>query len=136
MMFSPKIGEKVRIECKNVNLGFVAWRPDTSTFQGTVVEKFHWCTSDEFCMTTGLVRFPIRTIRMSSIVSIEDATGKKTSINSPQSIPTNKEWQVKGSKGNTYIVSRNGNVWSCTCVHSQFRRSDCKHIKEKKDEMK
>lgn len=129
----PEIGKHIKVVCRNHNLGFVVWRPETSEYTGTVIEKFWWTGPDEFCMTTGLVNFPIRTIKMDDVSELVDSKGKKTIL--PKTVPApinpkKTEWIVSGSKGNKYVVSRNGNVWSCTCVHGQFRKSACKHIKE------
>jgi hypothetical protein len=55
-----------------------------------------------------------------------------------KSNPTeSKSWMVEGSRpGVKYTVLFNGKAWSCTCPASQFRRhSDCKHIKNKKEEV-
>jgi len=38
-----------------------------------------------------------------------------------------KTIEVKGSKGNTYKVSQQGDKWKCTCSGFQFRQK-CKHI--------
>ena len=38
-----------------------------------------------------------------------------------------KTIEVKGSKGKTYKVSRQGDKWTCTCSGFQFRQK-CKHI--------
>ena len=38
-----------------------------------------------------------------------------------------KSIQVKGSKGNTYTVTKQGDKWKCTCSGFQFR-GKCKHI--------
>ena len=35
--------------------------------------------------------------------------------------------EVKGSKGNTYKVTKQGNKWKCECSGFQFR-GKCKHI--------
>jgi hypothetical protein len=38
-----------------------------------------------------------------------------------------KSIQVKGSKGNTYTVTKQGDKWKCQCSGFQFR-GKCKHI--------
>lgn len=42
-----------------------------------------------------------------------------------------KEYNVVGSKGNSYKVVNDNGHWSCTCpAHGFGRGKDCKHIKE------
>jgi SWIM zinc finger len=42
--------------------------------------------------------------------------------------PAVKTWTVSGSKGNTYTVTLEENVYNCTCSGFQFRGT-CRHIK-------
>jgi hypothetical protein len=39
-----------------------------------------------------------------------------------------KTWTIQGSKGDTYIVTLEENVYNCTCSGFKFR-GDCRHIK-------
>lgn len=50
-----------------------------------------------------------------------------------KNVPNDKVWEVKGSKGSTYTVSRKSGAWSCTCAGFKWRR-DCKHMEAKKQE--
>lgn len=43
--------------------------------------------------------------------------------------PTDKTWEVKGSKGDVYTVSQLGALWTCTCSGYKFR-GKCKHVDE------
>ena len=38
-------------------------------------------------------------------------------------------WKVDGSKGNSYIVQKIDNLYTCTCSGFKFR-GDCKHVKQ------
>lgn len=50
---------------------------------------------------------------------------------------TEKVYRVAGSKGNTYRVKQKGDVWTCDCPASSFRRwEECKHIKQIKTKTK
>ena len=40
-----------------------------------------------------------------------------------------ESWQVKGSKGDTYTVSREDGRFSCTCAGHKFR-GYCKHVEQ------
>lgn len=61
----------------------------------------------------------IRMIYESWIDSVDDK---------PYTIPT--RWEFTGSKGNKYVVSRNGSMFKCTCPAYKYRKGDCKHIKK------
>jgi len=42
-----------------------------------------------------------------------------------------KEYEVKGSKGNSYKVINDDGIWTCSCpAHGFGRGKDCKHITE------
>jgi hypothetical protein len=43
--------------------------------------------------------------------------------------PRGETWEVEGSKGNRYIVSRDSGRWSCTCPGHGFR-GRCRHVDE------
>jgi hypothetical protein len=40
-----------------------------------------------------------------------------------------QRWEVKGSKGDTYIVEKIDNVFKCSCTGFKYR-GECKHTKE------
>ena len=41
----------------------------------------------------------------------------------------NPTWTIEGSKGDKYIVEKDGSVYNCTCSGFKFR-GECRHIKE------
>jgi hypothetical protein len=43
--------------------------------------------------------------------------------------PRGETWEVLGSKGNRYTVSRDAGRWSCTCAGHGFR-GRCRHVHE------
>jgi len=51
------------------------------------------------------------------------------SIGIEEEKPQGQTWQVKGSKGDEYIVSLDAGRWACTCSGFQFR-SRCRHLDE------
>ena len=44
-----------------------------------------------------------------------------------------RTWEVRGSKGDEYIVKNQSDQWTCTCPGFGWRRK-CKHIEGKKHE--
>ncbi len=124
----PKVGETVTVTVKQDNRMFLVWRPETVTYAGTVVPSFPWLDPDEFCMSTGLLQYPVRTLRLSNVSKIVLATGKELEIAKQIPALTN-QWTIKGSAGAVYFVSRIGNTWTCTCIAGQHAKL-CKHVKE------
>ena len=55
--------------------------------------------------------------------------------NPNQKEPTADRWEVKGSKGDTYLVEYKGAQWKCDCLGFGWRRS-CKHIDTIKNNLK
>ena len=50
--------------------------------------------------------------------------------------PQPQSWTVSGSKpGSKYTVTFNGSIWLCDCPASQFRRGECKHVKNQREEV-
>lgn len=48
----------------------------------------------------------------------------------PALVSTAYRWEVKGSKGDTYVVERVGSTLTCTCSGFKFR-SKCRHTEAK-----
>lgn len=96
-------------------------QPDFIEYTGKVVKPYKWVTGGQFCIT-GDEKFPIRTISSDSVVDLKIVKGSATEVDDAVKI-----FKVKGSKGDTYTVTRNKGVYTCTCVGFQWRKS-CKHI--------
>lgn len=95
-----------------------AYIPDVETFTGSIIPNPKWVGDDCLCLSTGDPSFPFRIIRKSEIIGNQGIEPAKQDKNI---------FAVEGSKGNKYIVTREGASWSCTCVGFGFRR-DCKHV--------
>jgi hypothetical protein len=92
-------------------------------FEGTVVPSYKWLNDRQFCMT-GDDQMKIRVINMDLVNDIELLSGSMKDVDTDV-----KVYEVAGSKGNKYIVTKNSKGWDCTCPGFQFRKA-CKHVSE------
>ena len=98
-------------------------REPLRNYRGRVVASYRWLTDREFCMT-GDDAWPVRVINLGNVVRMEFQSGSGTEVNT-----TVKTWEVRGSAGNRYLVTRDSAGWSCDCKGFQFRRN-CRHVTE------
>lgn len=98
-------------------------QPDHSIYVGKILSPYKWLNDRQFCMT-GDNDWPIRVIHMDMVEDIELVSGSFKNIDTGV-----KVYEVAGSKGNKYTVTRNSKGWTCTCSGFQFRKQ-CKHISE------
>jgi len=123
------VGDTVTVLVKNRMPGMLVWRPATDELQGKIMSSPDWVPEHSFCMT-GSRWVPMRVIRWSDVVSITQ-NGRTEKVTVSAEVTTKpQEWQIAGSRGSTYTVTRNGNRWSCDCKAMQFGRNTCKHIKQ------
>jgi hypothetical protein len=121
----PKVGSKIRVTTKFKN--HVLSRADEyilSTYVGTVGSAHKLLSPNSFVLSTpDTPQFPKREINLAKVIHLEyldGSTAKKVQT-------VDHTWQVKGSKGDSYTVTRVGNKLNCTCTGFQFRRK-CKHL--------
>lgn len=128
----PQVGKEVTIVVRNFVYKSVfvpLWNdwtiasPETSTYKGKVVKNDYWMKTDEFNLTTGLSNFPIRTISLKNVISVDG-------VNVVQQAADKVETKtIKGSKGNEYIVTiTNGVAEHCTCPGFKYHGGQCKHL--------
>jgi len=111
---------KVTVSALDINK-----RAYTRVYEGELVAVPSWVEYDAIAMTTGESgKFRVRIIDKSNVVNIDGET-----IEIPVQASKVKEILVKGSKGDTYVVTIEGKRYNCTCSGFQFRRS-CRHIME------
>jgi hypothetical protein len=124
---TPKIGSEITVVVRSEMAPYKHLYADGVirehvTFTGTVVPTERWQDAKQILnLTTGSKAFPVRSIDLSRVISINGAKTKKII---PQKSRT---WLVKGSKGNTYTVTEDNGRRSCTCIGFEFRRQ-CKHL--------
>lgn len=129
----PNVGQQVTVVTRNLNAhirvfvplwnDWTAVSPETNTYKGTVVKSDPWMKVDEFNMTTGQQSFPVRTVGMKNVISVNGVNV----VHKPADKITSK--LIKGSKGNEYTVTlTNGVAEKCTCPAFIYRGGRCKHL--------
>lgn len=124
------VGKQVTVRVKNIlwdkrhlyASGVVT--QEYNTYTGTVVHE-KWFKPNEIGLTTGQKEFPFRVIQRERIVEVNDLPVSYAEPKQEQRI----EKIVQGSKGNTYIVTKEAGKITCTCPGFTFR-SNCKHTLE------
>jgi hypothetical protein len=120
----PEQGSVISVEIENAFArGQIPPGPKTTLFTGTVLPSFKWLTDREFCIT-GDEQMSVRVINMKAVRALTMISGQTRTVNTQDQVFT-----VKGSKGDTYVVTKNSKGWTCTCKGFEFRKS-CKHIAE------
>jgi hypothetical protein len=123
------VGQTVTIKVENVMWpardrhadGVVG--PEFNIYTGTIVRE-KWFDADEIGITAPGSGFSFRRIQRRRIVAVNEQTVDYTPIKSER-----VEITVQGSKGNTYVVTKENGKASCTCAGFQFRKT-CKHSQE------
>lgn len=97
--------------------------PEFTEYTGTVVHE-KWYGDDKIGLTTDVRGYPIRVISRANIV---EASGAKVDYQPAKS--SRETITVQGSKGQTYIVTKENGKATCTCPGYGFRKT-CKHVQE------
>jgi hypothetical protein len=97
--------------------------PQYETFEGVKLPVPSWADPASICISANIPS-RMRIIPLSDVVSIDDKPQEQ-----PKTSPYigSKTITVKGSKGDTYVVTIEGKRKTCTCAGFGFRKS-CKHI--------
>lgn len=123
----PTVGSKVIVKTKyRQGTSMIPPQPTEVIFEGTVLKSYKWLNDREFCLS-GDSDMPIRVINMSLVEDIELISGEMKKVNLDV-----KVWNVSGSKGSSYVVTRTASKWDCTCPGFSFRKT-CKHVSELSD---
>ena len=97
--------------------------PEFTEYTGEVVHQ-KWYGDDKIGLTTDMRHYPVRVIDKARIVEVMGAKVDYVPVKSNRQTIT-----VQGSKGNTYIVTKENGKVTCTCPGYGFRKS-CRHIQE------
>jgi hypothetical protein len=90
-------------------------------YTGVVVHE-KWYGDDKIGLTTDVRGYPVRVLSKANIVEVSGAKVDYTPVKSEREVIT-----VQGSKGNTYIVTKENGEVACSCPGFQYRKS-CRHI--------
>lgn len=97
--------------------------PEFEYYSGTVTQQ-KYTNPDEIAITTNDPRIAFRRIQRSRIVEVG---GVKIDYVPPS--PNKIVKTIQGSKGDTYIVTKENGKTTCTCSGFQYRKA-CRHIAE------
>lgn len=136
-MEMPAIGSWVEVTTDYSHANrTLAWTINSvHTKVGKVVPKGDWEDDDVFCIMTDDRKMPVRSIKMSYVKSIKnldtnaelDTTVARNEAKAAEVI----NFDIVGSKGNVYVVQKNGFSWSCNCPAGSNKKG-CKHLVEAK----
>jgi len=93
---------------------------------GEILDTVKWLKPDEMAITNPLHPNGFSIIHKKNILWIKDLQGRKSTVKVD---PEYRQWTVKGSKGNEYLVIRQKGLYNCTCPGFTYRKS-CRHIAE------
>ena len=123
------VGDTVTIKVRNALYdvrgryanGYVG--PEFNEYTGTIIRE-KWFDNDEIGITSDVPGLKFRRIHRSRIVEVSGAKVDYVPVKSNRETIT-----VQGSKGNTYIVTKENGKVSCSCPGYSYRKS-CRHITE------
>lgn len=101
---------------------------------GEVIPSESWDDPKTFRITTGRPEFPASVVPLERVIELSYSDGSETNTIEVEEKEDKETWVMKGSKGSSYLVTRNGDKWSCECPGWNFR-GQCKHVNEKKQEV-
>jgi len=93
---------------------------------GEFLNTVKWLKPDELAITNPQHPNGFSIIQKKNILWMRDLAGKKSTVTVD---PDYKQWTVKGSKGNEYLVIRQKGQYNCTCPGFTYRHN-CRHITE------
>ena len=94
---------------------------------GEILNTIKWLQPDEIAVTNPKHPNGFSIIHKKNILWIKDLSGKTATVK--VSDPEYRQWTVRGSKGNEYLVIRQKGQYNCTCPGFTYRKS-CRHIQE------
>ena len=93
---------------------------------GELLNTVKWLTPDEIAITNPSHPNGFSILHKRNILWIKDLQGRKATVKIDSDY---RQWTVRGSKGNEYLVIRSKGQYNCTCPGFTFRKN-CRHIAE------
>ena len=93
---------------------------------GEQLDNIKWLKPDEIAISNPAHPNKFSILHKKNILWIKDLQGRKSTVKIDSDY---KQWTVKGSKGNEYLVIRSKGLYNCNCTGFQYRKS-CRHIIE------
>lgn len=94
---------------------------------GEILNSIKWLQPDEIAVTNPQHPNGFSIIHKKNILWIKDLQGHKSTVKLTDT--DYRQWTVKGSKGNEYLVIRQKGSYTCSCPGYTYRRN-CRHIAE------
>ena len=94
---------------------------------GEILNNIKWLQPDQMAITNPAHPNGFSILHKKNILWIKDLQGHKATVK--VSDPEYRQWTVKGSKGNDYLVIRQKGSYTCSCPGFTYRKN-CRHIQE------
>ena len=93
---------------------------------GEQLNTIKWLQPDEIAVASPAHPNGFSILHKKNILWIKDLAGKRSTVKVDEDY---RQWTVKGSKGNEYLVIRQKGKFQCSCLGFTYRGS-CKHISD------
>jgi hypothetical protein len=123
---SPKIGSAIKVTTRYKQNFYNSTSEYTDmVLEGIVLPNNKLARPNSFTLRVNCKNVPIREIGLDHVINLEYVDGTKATKG--KVIDSTKTLVVKGSRGDTYVVTKEGTKKSCTCPGFMFRKT-CKHL--------
>lgn len=122
----PKVGSKIRVQYRARDIYFKAEHEFVNEWvDGIVLPNHKFVDPNAFVLRVNCQMAPVREFNLKNVVDIQYFDGTEAETENVDGEV--KTLVVKGSKGDEYLVTKEGNKTTCTCVGFQYRKA-CKHL--------
>ena len=127
MFQKPTVGSTVTVKTQYYMPSFHREnRYDMEEITGTILNDFKWLQPNQFVIANPRNPKGISVISLTHVIDLKDSAGKTATVKIDSDY---RQWTVKGSKGNEYLVICQKGLYNCTCPGYTYRKT-CRHIAE------